>query len=395
MGRAMRARALVLALLAAAVGLAAVPAGAQSPALDVRVAMTKRGAEKIRTLPVSERHGGKRRVVLSLEPGRVGEIRSGDRLEARAEMMVTVCLKRDPDHDGPGVPCVGETYGYDPHVEMYVVLADSGDSESGKRFVGRAELVCSQHHPNRNHHCVLALPRATLRVGDAGNLPCRPARCFVNLVATAWHHDADSGEQVVVGEASSGSISQNRARLVNVRLRPGTTDKPNPITRQHRQRTRIPIAPDHTRPTRQVAYSLPLERPRAGEWVVVDGKVVAGIGHLGYNALMPAEILLTESPTATDNGTLASRVSRYEPYVALGNGFNCTQGSSAHDTPCVARKLGAIHIYRSTKKTLYLNLIVGFEAKFPSERWDPGDAAHISTSGYLRAWRYPAGSGSP
>ena len=62
---------------------------------------------------------------MSLQPGNLGDLRDGDRLEATAEVEVSVCLKPNELH-GSDRACIGRTYGYDPTVIAELVLADGG-----------------------------------------------------------------------------------------------------------------------------------------------------------------------------------------------------------------------------------------------------------------------------
>jgi hypothetical protein len=123
------------------------PAGAG----DLRAATVDEHPELVKTLPIARRAGGERRVVMSIGPDKLGALESGDRLEATAEFEVTVCLKPDPDHPGDGYPCIGDSYGYDPHIDARLVLGRSADARAPEQTVAvsdRHVLTCRQTQPN-------------------------------------------------------------------------------------------------------------------------------------------------------------------------------------------------------------------------------------------------------
>ena len=116
---------------------------------------------------------------MSLQPGNLGDLRDGDRLEATAEVEVSVCLKPNELH-GSDRPCIGRTYGYDPTVIAELVLADGRTATGGASTVslGSEKLTCTQSQPNRNHHCVLVIDDGDLddrRRGPAARATRRPA----------------------------------------------------------------------------------------------------------------------------------------------------------------------------------------------------------------------------
>jgi len=77
--------------------------------------------------------------------------------------------------------------------------------------------------------------------------------------------------------------------------------------------------------------------------------------------------------------------------IAEANGFNCTQGDSAHPNPCTAHKVGVLEITRDSPQTLYVNLAAGMRVQDDFEdRHRDGDAAKITKKGFLRVYRYPA-----
>ena len=89
------------------------------------------------------------------------------------------------------------------------------------------------------------------------------------------------------------------------------------------------------------------------------------------------------------------RVGDLNGQIAEANGFNCTQGDSAHEDPCTARKVGVLEITRDSPKTLYVNLVAGLAAQADFEdRHRASDVARVSTGGFLRVYRdAPKGDG--
>lgn len=361
---------------------------------DLRVSTVDEHPELIDTLPIGRAAGNRRQVVMSIPPDRLGALQDGDRLEATAEFETTVCLKPDPDHPGSGYPCIGETYGYDPHIEGRLVLAPSAGTTAPDRTTAvsdRHVLTCRQSMPNRNHHCVMAIGDGALDVVDAGQLSCPPSGCYLNLVASAWHSDSDAGEKVVIGSHTrDGVIQQNRGRLDAMRYRPGAMAKPAPRVSRVRQTRRLPIADEGREPIRRVVYSIPLRNLTQGEALVVDGKAISSLAGVPYNAFVPAEIILAERPGATDDSRLTCQVTGCDAEIARTNGVNCTQGPSAHPDPCLRRKFGTVEIERSTSKTLYLNMVVGMMAlpNRAGQTYHSGDHANVRRGGFLRVFRH-------
>jgi hypothetical protein len=83
------------------------------------------------------------------------------------------------------------------------------------------------------------------------------------------------------------------------------------------------------------------------------------------------------------------RVGDLNGQIAEANGFNCTQGDSAHESPCTARKVGVLEITRDSPKTLYVNLVAGMaaQADFDNRHRD-SDVAQVLDQGFLRVYRY-------
>ena len=384
----------VVAIAGAAVAAAflALPALAQGPGGTLRIATTGNKSELVKTIPIGRKAGDHRRVVMSLQPGNLGDLRDGDRIDATAEVEVSVCLKPNPRH-GSTRRCIGRTYGYNPKVRAELVLGSGGEAAGGGStvFLGSAQGTCSQRQPNRNHHCVLVIDDGGTTVTDASALPCNDETCHVNLVLSAWDRKARRGHKLVVGAASDGKrVNGDKGRVNVVRFRPESQGRPKPIVSKARVRAALPIASDTGEAKKKSLYSVKLEGLRAGEQLVVDAKAVAKIGHHPYTAFVTSSLVLSERRDSDSREGWPERVGDLNGQIAEANGFNCTQGDSLHENPCVVRKVGVLEITRDSPRTLFINLASGMKAQLFGDRWRPGDKAKIAKSGYLRVYRYPA-----
>jgi hypothetical protein len=375
--------ALALAALAAGWWLAPAAAGA-----DVRVAASGKQPELVKKLPIAKRAGKKRRVIASLGPGKVGELRPGDLLAAAADFEVTVCLK--PHHRYRGFPCVGRTYAYNPTIRAEIVLAPSAKATApGKtlRIGSPGRITCYQRQPHRNRHCVLSLPYREIRLPQS--LPCRPDRCHVNLVADASHRKARRGEQVVVGSHDRGGhIHQSRTNLVAVRTRGGPVSSATPRESSSPSRTRVPIANEAAGTRDRVIFSVPVHAPRAGDTVVADARLRLAIDHLPYKVAIRNEIVLATRPDATESSRASRRITDKRAKISLRNGWTCTLGRSAHKSPCAMSKAGAIRFEESSNRTFYVNVVIGAEANLlAGQRYRKGSRLKVRGE-RLRVWHY-------
>jgi hypothetical protein len=336
---------------------------------------------------------------MSLQPANLGALRDGDRLEVTAEVEVSVCLKPNALH-GSQRPCIGRTYGYDPTVSAELVLASGGRATGGGRatVLGADRLTCTQSQPNRNHHCVLVIDDGLLAVGDAGKLPCNAETCHLNLVLSAYDRNARPGDKLVVGADSGGrSVNGDKGRVNFARFRPAGEKREQPLVSSSRLRSVLPIVGEGAKVKEQAVYSVALANLRLGEQLVIDGKLVSKIDRHPYNAFQTTGIVLSESPGSASREGWPERVGDLNGQIAEANGFNCTQGDSAHETPCVARKVGVLEITRDSPKTLYVNLVAGMAAQADFEnRHKRSDVAELLDAGFLRVYRYgPERNDSP
>jgi plastocyanin len=390
-----------VAIAAAVAGAAALAgSGATPPATAqgggheiVNVANSGTNSEQLKTIPVAKRARSKQRVAMSLGPNQVGALRSGDRVQGMAELQVsTTCLEPMPK-------CVGRIYHFTPKIETRLVLAGGPNATSGMPISGWQRTRCRQGLPNRNHHCVIVMNRAQ-SISNAKNLPCPGGRCHLNMVISAHHGSAKSGHKLVIGDDQNRRISQNRGQLSAAvyspeRARSGA--KALKTTERRARRLKIE-AREGSVTRRQVVYSLRLNDLRAGERLVVDARMLGKIKHLRYNALVQSQLILSRSPGSTSSAGPPKRIASFGARVGVLNGFNCTQGKSAHSDPCEVRKNGVVRILRDARARpwkdagrripLYLNLVVGTKAVFGG-RHRSGDRMRIRRKGgYIKVQRF-------
>ena len=354
----------------------------------VRTASTGNRSERVKSVPISRKRGGKRRVVMSLGPEAIGGLRAGDRIYTTAEVEVSVCLKPNELH-GADRSCIGRTYGYDPKVRAELVLGRGSGATRGARLASR-RIECAQRQPNRNHHCVLVIDDGVFNVPD-GEAPCGPTDCHVNLVLDAYEDSAKTGHKLVVGAASDGKrVKGDKGRINVARFRPGRGDAIAPQVTQKHVRGSLPIAGEGDDVNEHAIYSIPVPNLRAGEQLVVDGRLITRIGMHSYNVFQRTGLVLSEGPLSASRSGWPMRVGDVvNGQISEANGFNCTQGDSAHEDPCSARKVGVLEITRDAPKTLYVNLVAGMAAQADfKDRHHDGDRAKIA-GGFLRVYRFP------
>jgi hypothetical protein len=381
-----------LGLVTATALLLAAPSAAQAPDDAIRVATVDHKAERLKTIPIGDRRGDERRVVMSVSPAALGNLAEGDRLEVSSEFEVTICLKPAPNQSG--FPCVGRTYGYSPRVRAQIVLAKGeGQTRDTIPLTSFKSLRCSQKQPNRNRHCVLVNEWEKTTIPDVQDLPCNPDECRVNVVVDASHGAARRRHKVVIGSHDrAGRVQGDRARLNVVRFRPGETPKPDPDVEESPNRDTVPVANDGREPNKLVLDSIALPNLEEGEALMADAKGVISINRLPYNTFIATELVLATKPQATTTGPEARRASKGDGEVGKPNGSNCTQGKSAYRDPCTFRKVGLATIDRDADRTLYLNLVAGLEAKLlDGQRWRSGNRARVLDRGFIRVHRLDTG----
>ncbi len=347
-------------------------------------ATTGNASELRETIPISRRPGAKDRVVMSLGPRALPDLNEGSELRASAEVQISVTCavigKRR---------CVGSPYGYSPRISGWLVLADRRRRSSGPRTLrlpGEDSMRCGQHRPNRNHHCVLVIESSARTIPDLDDLPCEPARCFLNMVVGADHPNAQPGDVMTVGaDRANGTVRQDKARL-NALVTTGKVDR-EAVSSHALVHRRIPIALEGDL-GRRVVYSVPLPRLEAGSVATAVARQRTGIAGLRYNVFVGSRLVIATDP----NDRASHGIARKLPAPGENNGFNCTHGPSAYSDPCVTRKVGFFVVRREVLDAagkpvhLYLNLVLGALAKL--ERARSGDRARALPGGGIEARVY-------
>ena len=349
----------------------------------------------VRRLPISRRPAGKPRSVMSLPLNRLGRLQAG-RLVAGGELQVTVCLRPNFAHRSRRGDCVGRLYGYDPRISAYLALARSRDARrprSVTRLTPTTRLTCKQRQPNRNHHCVIAIPADGIKLPRARAADCALRDCFVNLIARAHHRQARSGESVVVGGIDETGRIDNKgmSRLFAAHLRPAALADPPRTLRGRRLRSRLPVAPENKGARMRVVRSQRIAHPRPGEVLLVAGRYAGRIGALPYNTRTRTAIVLADSPRSTrHSGPVATRAASLTTRIGEESNFNCTQGPSGHSNPCPILEQGVMRFGKRAGRAVYVNLIAGHGAIGAGAERHHGRRHRVGVGrgGYLKVRRF-------
>lgn len=377
-GLAASALGLAASVLAAAASGSTAAGSAEG---SVRVATTGNGSELVKTLPITQKRGAEKRVVMSLRPGSLPGLRKGDRLRLTAEMQITVnCAFPSPR-------CVGPIYRYDPVIRARMYIAASPDVTGGPNALsvsGFERDKCTEHKPDREHHCVLVFTSAGVVVHRDDQLPCPLDRCYVNLVADAHNGHAGSGDVVLVGgNRPDGSIPQDRSRINAIRYRGVTAPDFAPVATHDRLIAAIP--PDFHR---RVVYSQKLGDLKEGEQLDVYASMRTDIRHVPYAVRTSARLILSDSPTAVSQGEFVKKVADLNGEISENNGFNCTQDKGT----CLTQKVGVLEMKhdavngRGHPVPLYVNMVTVFGPKVETAK--PGDRIILRRGG-VRVTRFP------
>jgi hypothetical protein len=347
----------------------------------VRVATTGNGSELVKTLPITRKRGAEQRVVMSMRPRTLPSLARGDHLRLTSELQITVnCAFPSPR-------CVGPIYRYDPVLRAHLIIAPNPGATGGPGTLavsGYQRDTCTEHKPDREHHCVLVFTQAGLVIRREDQLPCPIDDCYVNLVADAHSGHAKPGDVVLVGgNRPDGTIPQDRGRINAIRYR-GVTAPDFPSTATH-NRLITAIPPDFQR---RVVYSKRLNGLRAREQLAVSAGMRTDITHVPYAVRTSSRLILADSPTATRQGGFVKRVAGLNGEISENNGFNCTQDKGT----CVTRKVGVLEMRRDAvdgqgrSVPLYVNMVTVFGPKVVDAH--PGDRILLRGGG-IRVTRFP------
>jgi hypothetical protein len=376
----------VLAVLAApdgAVAGLAVPERA-------RLATTGNHSELRAKVPISTKPFAAERIAMSLAPDELPQLRAADTLRISAEVQVsTTCAYEHPK-------CIGRHYRFNPKVTSRVLFSSGPDLLSPSVQVGETrEVRCTQRRPDRNHHCVLTIPNFDVAFDPVASI-CPDGACYVNLAVGAWHRKAGPRNKIVLGgDRPDGSVVGDKGRLNVVRfsaLTPVSSSFNDVLANDS-----LPVTePEETR--RRVIHSVEIQNAKAGEVLAFDASYVADIDHLPYNVFLQTQLIVADSPTATEPQGTAKQASILAGYGSEGNGVNCTQGRSGFRSPCTLAKAGAIRFDNDAVDAagspvpVYLNLVAWAEGRLVASP-KPGDRVSLRPAGGLPvARRRPAGS---
>jgi hypothetical protein len=387
-GRALRDRRAwaIAAGLAAAALLAVAPAVARAET-TIQAASTVDGSELVKTVPIHRqaKHG---KVVLSLGSGSLPALAAGDTLRASAMLQVsTTCATPDPR-------CIGVRYDYSPNFSAQLVLGDGAGATHGAGVVAvtpRFQMGCGQKRPNRNHHCVLALPGTPMTIPGPDQLPCLTSGCSLNLVVDAYNTNAKTGNVLVIGnDQPDGTVKGGRSRVNAIVIPPGQGASPTSAVTTTPATASIPIGQQRSGFS-SVVFSARLDGLAAGDVLDVNSLQRTDISSFNLPMFVGSKVVVAAAP----NGVMGQKkYSSEEGQVTPQNGFNCTLGPSPFQTPCSSYETGVVTITQTPvtnaglPKPLYVNVL---SRSFPKV----AQAAHarsvaVQAGGYLSVVRYPA-----
>ncbi len=382
--RAVAAALTVCAVCAAATPLAAT-SHAQGGSPHVLVATTGNDSELRGSIPITRKPGKRPRTAMSMGPGSLPSLSSGDRLKATAELEVTTdCYEKS-------ARCVGKPYAYNPIVQARVVLANGPFVTGGEGAVelGAQRLKCRQKPPDREHHCVITFTDASLDIGDPGQLPCTPGSCYLNFSVEAHNKRKQSGKRnrVLIGEDEpDGSIVQDKGRLNAIRFAPADQPPIGALITNELQTTSVPIRKGDD----VVVYSQRLDGLRKNDQIAAVAGMTTDISALSYATLIRTRLVLTPDPLAARPNKDIKRITDQPGELSEANGFNCTQRQPI----CNTSKVGVITMTDDAvdddgnPTPLYANLVLN-TAK-PGSTAPQSDAVKLLPTGGVGVYVYPA-----
>jgi hypothetical protein len=290
-----------------------------------------------------------------------------------AEVQVTTdCKTQAPT-------CVGPPYPYSPHIRTRLLLtrdpdARVADGVNAVRLGDPEDVQCS----HTVHHCKLVFRNLAVTVATD---PCGTSNtCFINVVANAWHADANANgnHRVLIGENEpSGGVDGNKGSVGVVRIRPGTATgfedtsvEPNPAGGSY------PVT-DNLDGDRYVVFRKSIGRPVLGEEFSYDF-VMQTNPTAPFPIRVSTQVVVAGAPgdevPIGDVYPDGGKVSRF-------NGENCVPG-----TVCTTRHVGVFRAQKTFGQDLWLIVLAKSAAPFD----DAGNNRYVVNipSGRLEVTRY-------
>jgi hypothetical protein len=362
----------------------------------VRFATTGNHSELVESVPITQSPKEAQTVAMSLDPVDLPEFEAGDQLRVNAEVQPsTTCVEQ-------GSNCLGTRYRINPFIRARLVLADAADALATSIDLAPARVVhCTQRRPNRNHHCPLVFREANLEIPSLADLPCPPDACYVNLLVSADHPKAKSGNVIVLGgDRPNGVVAQDKGRISAITVRPGSAPPTTASDTVIRPRRGLPLHPRKGGSRKRVIHSI--EVPELGPGDILQAtatyRAAQPRGKKGsggqrrrrrhaYNAFIGSDLILADTPTSIDPTHLA-RTSGLGGELAEGNGFNCTQRRSGFTRPCFVEKAGAIKVNNNQDGEVHVYLNLVGRAKPLLKKARRRDKVKLGLEGSLSAVRY-------
>jgi len=212
----------------------------------------------------------------------------------------------------------------------------------------------------------------SFEVRELQDLPCPANACRLNMIVDAFNDDASSNQFVVVGsDQPDGSVEGGKARLSAA-----VSKGPLEISKSHTKRIRDKTLKASFSGGKTVVYSQRLGKLERGDVLLVQSRQRSKIKGLPY--FISNQIVVGTKPGATGPSRLSRRIVSRSGLATETTGFNCTIGSSAFQSPCVATKAGLVSIERPVKDKrgrrvpLYVNLVSrGFPKLAQSRGFSP------------------------
>jgi hypothetical protein len=200
----------------------------------------------------------------------------------------------------------------------------------------------------------------------------------VRLRLEARHPRAKPGNRLVIGADGDHGIQQDKGHL-NAVVREQGAERPKVLANGKRRRASLPVGGRESGGSKLVVLSQRIDDPEEHEQYFVDAKAFVRTSHLRYGTFLGAELVLSDSPGSVKQIPTG--------IITEKNGFNCTRGRSAHDNPCLVRKVGFARLNRTPEGPVYANLVLQAAARFGG-RWHSNDRAKVLPRGKIEVERY-------